>query len=499
MRRGNTSKENLTSQARVGKIKIHVPQQVVFKCRGGGLTAHFQPLKYLDMSYHVSEVSEGVVRDFPIITKSNGEPWDLGNLYLMWKFSEDAKYDQPRMSTFASIANHLMAFLRWIEHSQSEGKDVHELYFPEQAQRRVTYQYHRYLKRCLRQRPQPISIGVAKARMSAVVGFYRGLVKGGLVAETAIENPPYESRVVGIPLVNSIGLAHIKSVESTDLSFKQPMRNEPDDVIIDGGALRPLSLQDQEVAYKYLCEHAGRDFQLIFLFALMTGARKQTIGTLRIKQIRDLLPKCKDAEGEVFLPVGSGTGIDAKQQSHGVGYRLAIPNSLVLRLIDYIDSNVSRERRAISFYGDTDENYVFLTKRGTPFYTSQREIKDRQNSVYSQRLSAKERVDFPISEGQSITNRLNRVIEKIQIDHPSFRKFRFHDLRASYGTNYVEDAVAANTPRNKIMNQLKARMGHAHVTTTLAYLDFEARSEEISKAKAGAFNRMSRLSQYESN
>ena len=128
-------------------------------------------------------MEDGVIRQFPVIIRGDGTPWDLGNLFLMYRFTEQAKIEPPSVETIRGIAKHLMMYLRWIEHVRSQDKVIHELYFPDQEELRVTYRYHRYLRRLLRENPQPISLGVAKVRMQAVIGFYRGILRGGLVRE----------------------------------------------------------------------------------------------------------------------------------------------------------------------------------------------------------------------------------------------------------------------------------------------------------------------------
>jgi len=70
----------------------------------------------------------------------------------MAKFTEMAKLAPPVITTLTSTAKHLLMYLRWIEHARSEGTDIHELYFPEEEERRVTWAYYRYLRRLVRQK-----------------------------------------------------------------------------------------------------------------------------------------------------------------------------------------------------------------------------------------------------------------------------------------------------------------------------------------------------------
>lgn len=484
MARGQRSKESLNSGSHLSFINVFIPQTVIYTERKSTV-ATFLPYQYRDTSIQLPEIEDGIIRKFPIIFKSNGEPWDLGNLYLMWKFSEMAKFKPPVIDTLTSIAKHLTMYLRWIEHNQSLGHTIHELDFPEATQERVTYRYHRYLKRLLRQRPQPITLGVVKARMGAVVNFYKGLIKGNLVCPSKIDNPPYESKVSGIPIVSNVGLKRIINVETTDLSFKKPKRQEGYGEIKDGGVLRPLTDTEQQIINDELWEYGNREFQLMMWIALFTGARKQTIGTMRVKHIRELFNKRHKNNQELLLPVGEGTDIDTKQ---GTSYRLHIPLPLAQLLIEYADSPRATERRQNSFYGNTDDNYLFLTRHGTPYYTSKVEIKDRQNPKFSHRIALKERIDFPISDGQAITNYVQRLIKQIRLNYPNFNHFRFHDLRATFGMNFVRQSLRTGIPPDEILQLLKVRMGHSNIQTTLGYLNYDNTTNQLDELSTIHFN-----------
>lgn len=383
-------------------------------------------------------------------------------------------------------------YLRYIEHCQKKASPIHELYFPENAYERVTYRYHRYLKQLLRKNPQPISLGVAKARMGAVINFYKGLTKWNLIAESNLDNSPYENRVVGIPYSDHLGITHIKEIETTDISFRSPRKNVDNGFINDGGKLRPLTEEEQQIVFKALKENGNRTLQLIFWVAIFTGARKQTICTLRIKDLKNLMGKRLNEQNEVLIKVGEGTDIDVKlQNKYGKNYRLHMPHELAQILIEYTNSPQAIERRKKSFYGDNDDNYLFLNKNGSPYYTSTKEQIDRLYSKNEIRISLKNMGDFPIVNGQAITNFVNRLNQVILSQHPNFIAFRFHDLRATYGMNYVRDSLNAGVKPSLVLNMLKARMGHSNINTTMIYLNFDDFSAQIDTLSLAHFNRLS--------
>lgn len=235
MRADKKSKQKLNSSARLAYIGVYVPSLITFDNQANQRFARFSKLSSSELSLQLSPLHNGVIRNFPIMIRGDGTPWDLGNLYLMGKLTEMAKFGPPIIETFRSIAKQLVMYLRWIEHLRAEGHEIHEPYFPDEEEKRVTWAYYRYLKRLLRQTDsQPISLSVAKARMQAVIGFYRGLLEWNLVSDSAIQNCAYKGDLIGILIVSSVGLRFMKTVETTNFKIPKPQRKRLG-VITDGG------------------------------------------------------------------------------------------------------------------------------------------------------------------------------------------------------------------------------------------------------------------------
>lgn len=476
MKPGNFSKEPLNSSAHLSKIRIFIPRRVDYKA---GNLAVFTPYRFQD-PYALSVIKEeGIIRNFPMLFRGNGEPWDVGNLYLMHEVSERAKFERITVETFETHAVHLLAFLRWLEHSQAEGNNINEFTFPDDPHERVTYAYRRYLMRQIRKTPPPISLGVAKARMGMVVNFYRSLINGKLVDASLLSNHPYEERVAGIPYINRTGLMRIKEVLTTDLAIKIPRRDSDADTehLNDGGKLRPLDPDEQRIITDALEAYGNRVFELMILFACTTGARKQTVCTLRIHHIKNLLEK--QSGQELKLKVGAGSEIDVKSKGNLKHYLLHIPRPVAQMLLDYSKSIEAKNRRDGSFYGDSGRNYIFLTQNGTPYYTSRTEILDREDPSFSSRIAPENRINFPIARGRALNNLIHRLLEKIRQQHPDFKCFRFHDTRATYGMNYVRHFIDKGHSPSKVVIDLSARMGHADPSTTHDYLSYDSNRERV--------------------
>ena len=473
-RPGNFSKEGLNSNAYLSKIRTFIPRKLVFEDPNRAI---FSPYRFQD-PYSLAGVREdGIIRNFPILFRGNGQPWDIGNLYLMSKMAEAAKFDQVSVETLETHAVHLLGFLRWLEDNNARGNEIDEYTFPDEPHHRVTYAYRRYLMRQLRKTPQPISLNVASTRTGVVVSFYRELFNSGLVEASKFPNTPFESRVTGIHFIDPKGLSRIKEVQTTDLSIHAPRRDllaDPDH-LNDGEKLRPLDLDEQKIIADKISNYGNYCFELMVLFAVETGARKQTVCTLRIYHLKQCLKSQKGHE--LRLRVGAGSEVDIKNKGSLRSYSLHVPRYLAQVLLDYVESQSAKARRAQSFYGDSDQNYVFLSENGTPFYTSKAEIRDREDPSFSSRIAAKDRIDFSPNKGRSLNNLTKRLIRKIKEDYPDFQSFRFHDLRATYGLNFVRHHEGQGKTRNWCMEQLRFRMGHKHSNTTELYLDFENASE----------------------
>jgi integrase len=158
--------------------------------------------------------------------------------------------------------------------------------------------------------------------------------------------------------------------------------------------------------------------------------------------------------------------------------RLIFRRELIHDLMAYIDCERAEDRRLLdnSFYGDTDDNYVFLTRDGNPYYTAQREILDRQDPNAAWNIKVPMMVP---KNGQSLRNELGRFVSRIQKNEPDFKVFTFHDLRATMGMNIVRSMRASGYPDSKIFDHVRQRLNHSNFKTTEGYLNFDTELSEF--------------------
>lgn len=119
------------------------------------------------------------------------------------------------------------------------------------------------------------------------------------------------------------------------------------------------------------------------------------------------------------------------------------------------------------------------------------EIRDRQEGSFSQRVSSKDRVAFTIQKGHAVRNYTQRLIRNIRRKHPDFNHFRFHDLRATFGMNFVRDADQAGV--RDAREPLRSRMGHKNFQTTQLYLNYDETCESVYNVTVYHHDRLNRL------
>ncbi|NRP09027.1 MULTISPECIES: site-specific integrase [unclassified Marinobacterium] len=501
-----------TGEARRTHIKQFHHMDIEFFEEDGKAVAVYTPWSFYDYTRRAT-VFDGRIDKFPFIFKGNGEPWEMGNLYLICKFDEVAALKKPPVSTFRVLATHITDFISFIERFRQQQIDktpnlpasklVDEFYLPRPKAQRITYMYRRDLVERARDPNENLSFSTASNRINAVVDFYRFLQN--ILPPEKFPYPPYELKTAKIAVDDQVGGRTINKV-STDLAI--PSSTAPvelnGELLEEKERLRPLSEAEQVIVNEQLKLMGNYTFQLIAWVILMTSARIQTACTLRIKDLRyaydnrviEEVEGLTDDEGsrhfEYVIPIGAGFSTDLKKQNelNKVGF-LYIPAPLMDLLIEYVDSEYHQQCMAHenSFYGVSDENYVFLSSRGVPYYTSDKEFSDRRSSEYSTRINYKDAAGWKTTEGESIRQWTNQLCELIQLRHESFRRFRPHDLRATYGLNFVRDAMDAGWSRTEIMNALAKRMSHESPLMSAHYVDFDMVGEYTRNLQKGHSDR----------
>ena len=390
---------------------------------------------------------------YPFVIEPDGSLWDEANRYLLQRLNGVVPV---KHRTLESLAYDLAYFRQWMLDD-----DINYLDVPSRVHSRPTYRYCTFLH-------DEISFGhikpgTAKRRMSTVQNFYRWLKHDG----KQFNYPLWLENDTGLTYKDTRGFMRKKSLISTDLtrSFSAVRKSdEYSEHINDSGKLRPLPKEQQQALVESLIRIANTEMTLAFLFALTTGARLQTVFTLRRKHF---IERPREGATAQRLNVGGGTLISTK---YGRQMVLQIPVWLCRRFQIYMQSPrcLSRVSRSNHVYPDEDEQYLFLTRTGQPYYMADG---DPSASLYR-----------TPPHGNAVTQFIRQQLKPDLASHGHEFEFKFHDLRATFGMNLLEGKLVnypyGNTPDSnkpeffQVLMYVRERMGHSQLRTTEAYLTY---------------------------
>ncbi|MDP6000436.1 site-specific integrase [Acinetobacter bereziniae] len=396
---------------------------------------------------------------FPSLIKSDNTVWHLASAYFNHLLIDQRK----STALLESVASDLIDFLRFLENTEL---DI--LYLPPKPEKRVTYQFHTSLLQ--RIRLGLISPSTARQRMNRILRFYDFLISENVFTSEELKNRPYEKIRTYVSCISATGDVYKKQVDTSNLKIRHSPRPSYGDEIIDGGRLHPLSMIEQQIFLKYLEQYGSRDFQLICYMALYTGARLQSICTLRAFHIKELLTKQmpNSVDDTYSIRIGGKSIIDTKG---GYEHNLKVPAWLIQDIDQYLSSESWKQRASQSLYKVEDENYVFLTKHGNPYYTSIKEIEDRNLQLFSKKIK------FSIHRGNAARQALTKLINLMHKNKEDIKTFTLHDLRATFGVNLLLSASKHVNDIDKILPYIQSRMGHRNIMSTIHYVRYIAYSK----------------------
>lgn len=388
---------------------------------------------------------------FPLLINNNGSLWKHGNLYLLSKLK---LYNKPSPKTLDSISNDLKYFKQWCD-----DEDIDYLSAPRKVLR-PTYLYRSYLQKHIGEGKGKISPNTVKRRIGSVINFYRYLIEEEGIK---FKFPLWEEGLTSISYKDRQGFVQSKEVITTDIG-NAPSASNPDlfdDAIEDGGRLHPILQDDQKVLIQILKNIGNQEMLLSFLISLTTGARLQTIFTLRLKHFHR-----QPNDGEEVMKIKVGYGTDCDTKFHKL-HTLIIPTWVYNKVRVYINSPRALKRRgkAKHIFDSEGLQYLFLTNSGKPYYTAHN---DPYRELYRQP-----------PDGNAIRLFIFGTLKKELSSIGCKVHFSFHDLRASYGMNlfdkYAPLVEAKVVTQDYVLHLIKERMGHESLITTLRYLNFRDR------------------------
>lgn len=381
---------------------------------------------------------------FPaLIHVEDGSPWPLGNLYLSKLAFEYKPTSRP---TLKKIALSLVDFVNTLI-----DEELDMFTFPKPKARRPTYAYSQQLG--AETLLNPDTSETSNQHISKVENFYRWLNKSrGLKPE----NPMWKESTKNLQYHDDQGFTRLKEYITTDLRLIGKRKASKSQ------KLEAYNAHEQTEIIDALLALNNTEMTLVFLTAILAGPRMQSILTTPRSIFKD------DATGEYLrMNIGYGTPIDSKYNRKNCIY---IPRFLKEMVLIYLQSERYKLRNSKSPLANSNDNYVYLTKTGRPYYS-------RRNDPYQQNYKNPQ-------EGGAIHSFIRNQLQPRLILQGSKVKVRFHNLRATFANNLACSLLERYEKNELTMTQVLTtvcdRLGQKKIVTTERYL------EGIKKSKIDA-------------
>lgn len=374
----------------------------------------------------------------PQIFFNDGEPWLAANKYALAMLNSISGND-PK--TIISKMNHLKAYASWLEENQLDWR-----HFPKKQKDRCLFKYRGDLIEA--RDSGELAPSTVTTRMGAVIQFYRYAQVENLLDSSS---PLWNDNIKTLHFHTTVGFSRTMSVLSSELSI--PNRKTQRESLEDG--LLPITEQNRDLLLNFLFENENVELFLMCLIGFYTGARSETIRTLKISS---LVNASNDSSSERMkkIAVGPGTGIKTKNNVPG---KITAPDFLISVLLKYAYSAKRLVRQAKAEKSNKD--HLFLSVRGNPY-------------------------------SENTFTKLFSDLRKKLIAHgyTQFTHFKFHQSRATYGTNLMKVALENLSSQSKAIKFVRDHMLHKHDSTTWKYIKFLEESEveeELSEEFFGLF------------
>lgn len=213
--------------------------------------------------------------------------------------------------------------------------------------------------------------------------------------------------------------------------------------------------------------------RLILLTSLMTGARKQTVLTMRLKNLKGFTEGRLLPEGAYKLHAGPGTGIDTKFDKQ---QDLYVPKQLAEELVTLAKSPMMKARRA-KLRAQLEAEHPGLSISEEDLYLF---ISDQGNCYYMAKSDPRYNVVKSPQTGQVTATIKRKLIEKASSPFP--KDFSYHWLRATFAYQLYQRLQllvqeGALKPGDDI-DFIQKRMHHEDRETTENYLKLFKMTQE---------------------
>ncbi len=368
----------------------------------------------------IPNTNRKIEKSFPQIFFSDGEPWYEVNRYAFSRY-----YDQQiDIKTVNREMTHLSRYANWLEEAR-----LHWLHFPKKKYERCLFKFRGYL--IWLRNEGFLAPSTTSQTMRNVVAFYRWASDEGYAQA---QSNLFDDKNKIVYFFDNVGFNRSMTVVSSELFI--PNRKRTGTLLEDG--LTPISQASTKILMTHLSEHSNYELYLMFRTALLTGCRHETISTLNIDVLKKSYPDPL-LLSIMRVEIGPGTDVETKFNVSGAVY---FPKSLVIELIEYFGSAEAILRRSKA--KKSLQRNIFLTSH---------------NNRYTKETF-----------GTLLYRLKNELIES---GHTEFGRFKFHQLRAAFGTMMMRALLQTQGVSSlNAIEFVREAMLHKEVSTTWKYIKF---------------------------
>ncbi|ELB2861409.1 site-specific integrase [Vibrio alginolyticus] len=431
------------------------------------LSPNSNPIRVEEETYfidnpHEAMSTDGTVYHFPMLFHADMTPFHEANLFLLSLVTDRAESygrkptSHKRTDAVKRIASILIEYKLFCENNDLDYLDLSQ----RRLVQRPTHKYYKYL--CEENAAKRMSGDNLNLHTKVVYDFYKYLAKQGIYGVDLERVDNTKDATYYRPDSRGITTPHhyvrrSQTVRTSNQSVPLTIGYVND----EGESLRPLVKDEQEMLLKVLqTDNFRQDERLMSYMGMYTGARKQTILTIRMKHLERFQEKYLRNDNTYLLNAGIGNGIDTKFSK---AQDLYIPKALAEQIVIYARSPLAarRRRKFIEKNGhilNDEDMYVFISDKGECHYMAKDD--PRYRKVKSK------------PEGKKANELAKKILALTPDEFPS--DFVFHWLRATFALKYYYSLMPL-VAEGKIevgdeISMVQKRMHHAKRETTEDYL-----------------------------
>lgn len=366
---------------------------------------------------------------FPQIYWSNGQAWDEANFWLA-TFYRAVIRGAMDLETIVGLAFCLRHYAEFLERER-----LSWMAFPMIESQRCIFQYLDELQGQVNKSLAAYSS--SKARINVAVRFYKAVLSYKLLS---FSSDAFADLPLSIKVANYAGL-----VRSMDASAERLKLRGSKDIMgkVEDG-LVPVSYDVQDMILNIAYDNCPAEIYLMLIVGFYTGMRLSTICGLKLLTLRYARPS--EDKSFYYLAVGPSVKYAPVATKFSVSGEVPIPKQVYDMLKSYAQS-YRRLLRSAKAVGD-DKQLILLNTNGRSYCRKGR------------------------GSSSSVNNQMS-MIRKVARAQGVPLDFKFHQTRATFGTNFVQENLdRPGVSLKSVIGTLKGVLLHRSEKATMSYIRF---------------------------